>query len=353
VLSSITVCLRAQQQADHVLLYLSKHGQHVNSIEMSVDRGSSKDTFTMRGLPYHLRPDTLVLKGGVVGNLHLQLQPGGGFGGVLGAAAAWSQLTRLELKYCTLTDGIEGLEAVLSELSGLENLSIDPILGTQNSFPINALYKLQQLTYLFFNGRNLYRQTATFFQPLQALTRLAELRIDAGGGKHGHISASRLSGTQQLTRLEILQGVLDPAALACHTQLQHLKLSNGYWDQEPAWVGQLLSQLQHLQQLTHFDFEDAWESTSVREYSPLPAAYSALTASSKLQYLNLSCCTLPPTAWQYVFPASGRQLPHLKTLNTWGVFLPDDMPTTTTCFTAPPEPSSLASCCPNLTDIKV
>jgi hypothetical protein len=44
---------------------------------------------------------------------------------------------------------------------------------------------------------------------------------------------------------------------------------------------------------------------------PPAAAYAALTASSKLQQLDISSCVLPAGVWQYVFPV-GRQLPHLQ-----------------------------------------
>jgi hypothetical protein len=75
-------------------------------------------------------------------------------------------------------------------------------------------------------------------------------------------------------------------------------------------LAQLLSHLRHLLQLTHLHL--AHNMSVVKDEAPLPAAaYSALTASSKLQYLDARWFGLPVDAWQHVFPP-GRQLPHLQ-----------------------------------------
>ena len=99
----------------------------------------------------------------------------------------------------------------------------------------------------------------------------------------------------------------------------------------------LLSDLRDLQQLTHLHL-----SSSLREIEYLPtAAFSALTASSKLQYLNLCCCALPVDVWQHMFPA-GRQLPHLTFLDISAVKQPGE------ALATAPEGSCLVSCCPGL-----
>ena len=75
---------------------------------------------------------------------------------------------------------------------------------------------------------------------------------------------------------------------------------------------QLMSQLQHLQQLTHLDLKGNLVSV-VQEDNPPAAAYAALVASSRLQHLNISKCMMPDSAWQHIFPPGG-QLPQLREL---------------------------------------
>ena len=78
----------------------------------------------------------------------------------------------------------------------------------------------------------------------------------------------------------------------------------------------MLSHLQDLQQLTHLTLRGVlrkgWGTTDSAE--PPATAYAALTASSKLQHLDISSSKLPAGVWQHVFPPS-RQLPHLHILD--------------------------------------
>jgi hypothetical protein len=110
-----------------VLLYLCRHGQHVNSMTMkstkddyfyeylALDRLPSQDreekaatlarlaerqallptTVTLRQLP-HNQLTKLQLE-----SVKLQLDPGQGFEGVLGAAAKLAALKQLQLKNCS------------------------------------------------------------------------------------------------------------------------------------------------------------------------------------------------------------------------------------------------------------
>jgi hypothetical protein len=87
-----------------------------------------------------------------------------------------------------------------------------------------------------------------------------------------------------------------------------------------AGIAELLLHMQQLQQLTHLSFSCSSSDSSMMmvmmmslDSIPTAAAYSALTASSKLRHLDIGSCTLPAGVWQYVFPA-GRQLPHLREL---------------------------------------
>jgi hypothetical protein len=97
-----------------------------------------------------------------------------------------------------------------------------------------------------------------------------------------------------------------------------------------------------------------------------PAAYSALTASSKLQYLTLRGCALPADPWQYLFP-NGRQLPHLRSLDMpfvramrvetlppppWDPAGPQQTHLTLKRASAPGS-SRLASCCPSLQHLDI
>jgi hypothetical protein len=132
----------------------------------------------------------------------------------------------------------------------------------------------------------------------------------------------------------------EPRALAGKTQLQHLTL--GRCRLVPgAGVAQLLSELQHLTQLSHLEL-----SHSCRWFpeeggpSPPPAAYASLTASSRLQHLDFSSNTLPSAAWQYMCPA-GRTPPQLTHLDISYVTQPSGT-----------DASALVSCCPGLQILK-
>jgi hypothetical protein len=136
--------------------------------------------------------------------------------------------------------------------------------------------------------------------------------LAAGSLRRGHHSG-QLSGLQHLTHLHVVEGigstsVFEPDALAGKTQLQHLEVVRYSIAGGSAGVAQLLSRLQPLQQLTYLDLRKSLRS---QDPSPPAAAYSALTASSKLRHLGVSFCTLPAGVWQHILPA-GRQLPKLQ-----------------------------------------
>jgi hypothetical protein len=182
-------------------------------------------------------------------------------------------------------------------------------------------------------------------ESLHALTRLVDLRIvavDSLNAPH-FVTASALSGSCSLTRLVLTgaAGTFDPVALAGKTRLQHLDLHRrSFTPDGAAGVAQLLSQLQQLTQLTCLRLADGLRG--VQDAYPHIAAYAALTASSKLQCLDISGCTLPGGLWKHVFPA-GRLLPHLQSLNIASV-----EQATGGEYAAAPEGSRLVSCCPGL-----
>jgi hypothetical protein len=79
------------------------------------------------------------------------------------------------------------------------------------------------------------------------------------------------------------------------------------------------------------------ETEEEDDSAPPAAAYSALTASSKLQHLDINGCLVPEGVWQHVFP-SGRQLPDLRELNISALMH------LTGEFAALPDATRLASC---------
>ena len=313
----------SEEQVEGLLLYLDKHGKQMDSIDLDgeVEWGGCQDhsyvTVTLRQLPPQLQPSSLCLSW-----FCLQLQAGGGFQGVLGPAARLAALKKLQQKYCNLPhcgeikfgDG-EGLAAVLPLLpAGLEHLSIvsvrvltewyEPRLDDNACFPTGVLQQLQQLTYLELAALQLKGPDAASpaLQPLQYLTRLVDLRLD--GHQMGlntatgcSITANMLLGARSLVRLELSYCSVEPGVLAGKTQLQHLDI-DCTWHGGPAGVAEMLSCLQDLQQLTHLGLQDGY---TANQWTAVPAAaFSALTAGSKLQELDISFCNLPVGVWEHV-----------------------------------------------------
>jgi hypothetical protein len=119
VVSHITAEVEQQQQVDSVLQYLANHGQHVLSLNLEGPWNYcySDSRVTMQQLPH----DSLQELSSLRFKHHLlQLQPGGGFQGILRAGAP---LKELQLCECKLLDGDEGLAAALPMLPELQILS--------------------------------------------------------------------------------------------------------------------------------------------------------------------------------------------------------------------------------------
>ena len=346
--SSIRATLRQQQQANSMVQYLSNYGQHVGSLELVGHEHPVHGAITLHELPH----DTLQgLSSLSCSHMHLQLQPGDGFQGVLGPSASRKQLQFTE---CTLLDGQEALAAALLLLTELQHLSLTRNAsgmawhGNGRGFYLHLSLnnqQMQQLTHLELVKCGM--QQPDGLQRLQGLTRLQDLRLECLGAHT--VQASMLSGLQQLTSLNVRGGygggtrTLEPGALAGLTQLQHLAVVAFSTAGGSAGVAQLLYHLQHMQQLTHLDLSFTLRngSPSVEAEASSAAAYSALTASSKLRHLNIGFCTLPAGAWQHMFPA-GRQLPQLQVLDIRVLTSVHSR-----AFSAP-EGSRLVSCCPGL-----
>jgi hypothetical protein len=317
-LRSINIDVRDQQQADSALLYLHRHGSHVNRLQLW---GPLRKQLTLRQLPPSLHLHSLELSGRTV-----QLLPGKGFQGLLGGgvAAAAPPLKQLRLGDCNLLDGGEPLAAALLQLPALEVLGLwnldeevaDGWGPTPVCFPTGVLEQLPQLIFLQL----------------------------AGSGSED-CSASMLSGLCYLTSLALHGVVFEPGALAGKDKLQQLELIS--CDLQPhggAGLAELLSQLQYQTQLTHLDL---WGSVRADgESNPPAAAYSALTASSKLQHLGISTCKLPAGVWQHLFP-TGRQLLQLTSLDLSEVWqLPNGAE-------AALERCRIVSCCPRLKSLNM
>lgn len=260
-------------------------------------------------------------------------------------------IKQLRLESCLLEgDGCpeDDLAAAIAELHELEHLCIKgcKVVGHRHDSDYSSpevccdvarFAQLQQLTYLELSDIALHAWNADPQLPaLQELTRLVDLRFDSEG--HECMPADALAGVCCLTRLELSGlGNIDARVLAGKTLLQHLNLPFLI-----AQTAELLSQLQHMQQLTHLDVRDCPEGWEEEEGGiPLATAFSALTASSKLQYLNISGRTVPRGAWQDIFP-TGRQLPHLTYLDI------SEVKESSGALAAAPKGTCLVSCCPNL-----
>jgi hypothetical protein len=301
VLTSITADIRQVEQSDGLLLYLARHGQHTHSVTAKVQYGFGG--ITLAELSPNVQLSSLELT-----NFNLQLQPSNGY---LGMMQPGLPLKQLRLTECKLLDGEEGLAAALSLLPELQHLSIRIIHWDLNvlTFPTSALLGLQQLTYLelaciYVHGPD---TKGPALQPLQALTRLADLRLAPviEPGSLVAVDSSMLSGMQHLAQLKIGSRVeLDPGALAGKTRLQHLKLSCSIADAAAAGLTQLLSELQQLQQLTHlvltrevFQEGDQLRPSCSYNFSPDSKQQTAATHPPRLP-IGISCLAAHVSCWQ-------------------------------------------------------
>ena len=326
---STHVYTSVQQRTDSLLLYLARHGRHVDSLDLSGGSANFPGNF-----PQGLQLTSLLLDG-----FYLQLLPAVGQQGLLAQFGA-ATLRQVQLADCKLLDGPDGLAAALAQLPVLEHLSVRDtncmqVDGNKCSwFATDELSVLQRLTYLELASSMWYGRDKLLLQPLQALTGLVELHLKAAWGADD-ISASMLLGMHNLTRLELPACSCEPDALGALTKLQHLVLFKSAALGEAGEV-QLLSQLQYLQQLTYLQL---WGQQRLKEQGDLHAAvYSNLTASNKLCHLGISGCTLPVGVWQHVFPL-GRQLLCLTSLDVYSGELSG---------VSAPEGSRLVTCCPGL-----
>jgi hypothetical protein len=324
-------------------LYLSNHAGHVRGIELHNLLASYGQYPILQQLPHGKlqKLNSLSCKW-----MRLQLQPGGGFQGVLSAGAP---LKQLKLHCCELLDNEDGLSAALSLLPDLQHLSLDLNSGSHANrhlqLPSKALLGLSRLTYLELHQG---LQDSDGFQQLRCLTCLQDLRLNCFGPGI-YVGASMMSGLKQLTRLTLKgrsgEVIFEPGALAGKTLLQHLELPECKIAGGSVGVAELMHHLHQLEHCTHLNLCDSLRSDTAVVSSPAAATFSALTASSKLQHLNISGCPLPAGVWQHIFPA-GKQLQHLRALNISHVHEWQGPATT-------PDGNRLVGCCPGLQSLQM
>jgi hypothetical protein len=405
--SSIKAVVPYQNELDSALLYLTQYGQHVNSLDVMYNF-SWADQPTLCQLPHNKLQGLTSLKCDNL-SLQLQprtLSPGVLWAGAPlkrlnikdcvfceweEGLAALSLLTDLQhlsfsrnhylhrrrrpvdyfvafpfsvlrplqqLTYFKLKD---------SQLQDDDGLQVCPwaVSGTQVPLPWPSSMHAPQALRAIFNGQEAnagnpmalqynavqYGTDVVLASFLQGLTCLKELRLrDLKGDTTEDIL---LSGIPYLTCLMMAGGssqwpfrgecvILEPDVLAGKTQLQRLELLDCRMNGGLVGTARLMLNLQYLGQLTYLSLHNC---VSRREPSLAAAAFSALTASSKLQHLGVKWCMLPVDAWQHMFPV-GRQLPHLTELS-----LEFDSPPTHQHTT--PAGSRLVSCCPRLQSLRL
>jgi hypothetical protein len=239
---------------------------------------------------------------------------------------------QIHLDECLLQDqedGDEVLAAALAELPLLEHLCIDGCKVVDHGGYVREFHcatgmfeQLTQLTYLELDGvrlhpwKDMWDYTDAGEEPpgpdnpqkpnLQALTCLVDPRLSSSCGDS--VSAEMLSGLSKLTRLELLGFEdFDACVLADKTLLHHLRLPymRCHQHERDAGTRALLFQLQPLQQLTYLCLRASLHV--YKDGDPPVAAFSALTASSNLQHLDIGYCSMSKGAWQHILP-SGSQL---------------------------------------------
>lgn len=309
-----------QEQLDGFEMYCSRHSQHVNSISIQgpQELGHWQDLLLLRQLPAGCQSISLKL-------LQLQLSPDSSHHGVLQASTA---LTDLRLECCRLLDRGSGLVSALRQLPQLQQLTLAGLhhptenpyrRGDAVALTAPMLQEVQGLTRLALTDFALPDPSA--LDSLSQLTALKSVHLSNIPGMQ--ITDQVLPAAMQLTALRLsfsrrstlggpgpvsLPGL--DTALAGQSQLQQLAVLNlpKPAADAAAATDAFLAAVGRMTQLTMLDLEH-----SLQAQAPTAAAYSALTASSKLQSLSLRHVKCPPGALQHLLP-EGRQLPHLQEL---------------------------------------
>lgn len=313
-LSSSSACVHSQQQLGSLMQPLVNHPSHVGQLQVRGIGLNDQGRYFVPGctlyiskLPANLRLHSLIITERINVQFHLAAATAGVLQPLRGS------LTQLKLDTCALPDAGAGagLAAALAFLPKLQRLSVMPHPRRFSSssspedvkLPVRNLEPLQYLTCLELASVQVDLQHLTALTALQVL--MLRLRNAASSAT---LTASVLDRMQQLTSLD-LTGSFSPSCLAAVPQLRNLAIRDGISPRSAAGVTALLSHLLQMTQLTCLDLASCFEYSA-----PSAAAYSALTASSQLQRLEVACCgELPRDVWQQFVPV-GRQLYHLTAL---------------------------------------
>lgn len=301
---------QAKQQS--LLQYVRKHCQHISSMDLWGLQELNSVVPCPKLQDLHLSNCSVQLTGqeGLLHNMQ--------------------QLTVLELYNCRVQDSSSDVAAALSQLPSLQHLTIeeddisrvvDPVLSRRLLSGVTALTSLQLSQGSSCSGPADFQQPRFSqwldLQDLQDMPHLQQLYLSLGK----RITLRAVSAAQQLTLLDLSthmhdvgdQMVLDPAVFTSCPQLRHLRLVELYHSSYPA----LLSEIGKLQQLTFLFLTHGldWTDHPDPEVRAPVTAYTAFTASSKLQRLQLHRWPEPQgQGWEYIFP-SARQLSALTDIH--------------------------------------
>jgi len=209
--------------------------------------------------------------------------------------------------------------SLLSQLVQLTYLQLG-ICQVQSDAALQHLSALSALQHLDLGeglGLGLQRPTAAALTGLQYLQQLTALRLLAAPWAINLHSMPAITVLTALRELLLLGSPsVDPAVLAGFSQLQELELcfqsfwgagSQSFWGAEDsAAVLAAIGRQQELRKLTVSQQIHCWTPPSAAEHS-------ALTASNRLQHLQLLNLELPVGAWRQMFPL-GRCLCELRCL---------------------------------------
>jgi hypothetical protein len=267
--------------------WTSHHGQYLTSLRLSdirLHRKTRPDTAQVLQLPC---PNLLELELALVA---VQLGPTSTHPGVLHTC---TQLTKLRLRACPITDWPTGLAALSAapQLQDLQLADIQPPAGAaaavldsdQYSLFSSVLQDLQGLKSLQLTDQQCWYLSADTLQHLSSLTNLQESRVTSDDVEFSSSTTPGISALTALTRIDLHEMSLDLAVLQHTTQLQHLSLSDVFIHNtddpdDPTALLTYIGRLQQLQELWLYTFEYEWPAAS--------AAYANLTASSNLRFSN-------------------------------------------------------------------
>jgi len=192
------------------------------------------------------------------------------------------------------------------KLTQLTRLELDRCIKPKST---RHLARLTNLQVLFLAGCLQQEEQLSVLQQLPALTQLV---LTQPSCSLVLTSASTASLTR-LQHLELLGVSFEADLLSALTQLQHLRITtpkgHSAVDAVSASTSDaaLLLALPQLLALTHLDLTFSLQQAQERP------AYGAITASTKLQQLDLQSISCPHGTWGHILKL-GRPLPHLTSL---------------------------------------